>query len=44
MFKCNGEKSYKKFDKEGKGFCPFYFGWGCEKCFYYKKNKVGEKL
>ena len=39
MFKCDGEKSYKKLDSERKGFCPFYFEWKCKDCNFYKGKK-----
>lgn len=39
MFKCDGEKSYKELDSEKKSFCPFYFGWKCKDCNFYKGKK-----
>lgn len=39
MFKCEGKKSFKKFDEVGTEFCPFYFEWDCKGCKHYKGGK-----
>lgn len=40
MLKCEGRKSFKEFDEEGKEFCPFYYEWDCGKCKNYKGVKL----